>query len=84
MSITTLSSQELDKDIERAKEASQKGPVFITEHGEATLVLLSIEEYKRLTRPRRNIADSLSMPEVADIEFNPPRVNIETKEVDFS
>lgn len=63
MSITTLSSQELDKDIDRAKKASQKGPVLITEHSEATLVLLSIEEYKRLTRPHRTIADSLSMPE---------------------
>jgi len=31
-------------------------------------VLLSIEEYQRLTRQRRNIADALAMPDVADIE----------------
>ncbi|MDK6201984.1 prevent-host-death family protein [Oligella urethralis] len=84
MSITTLSSQELDKDIGYAKKASQKGPVFITEHGEPALVLLSIEEYKRLTRPHRNIADYLSMPEVADIEFNPPKINFEPKKADLS
>jgi hypothetical protein len=45
---------------------------------------MRFEDYQRLTRQRRNIADALAMPVIADIEFEPPRVNIETRPVDFS
>ena len=84
MTITTLSSRELNHDVTRAKKATQNGPVFITDRGKPAHVLLSIEEYQRLTQQHRNIADSLAMPGVADIEFEPQRVTIETKAVDFS
>lgn len=84
MTITTLSSRELNQDVSRAKKAARKGPVFITDRGKPAHVLLSIEEYQRLTKQRRNIADALAMPDVADIEFEPPRVTIDTQLPDFS
>ncbi|WP_276809003.1 type II toxin-antitoxin system Phd/YefM family antitoxin [Castellaniella defragrans] len=84
MTITTVSSRELNQDVTRAKKAAKSGPVFITDRGKPAHVLLSIEEYQRLTRQRRNIADSLAMPDVADIEFEPPRVAIGTQPADFS
>jgi len=84
MSITTLSSRELNQDVGRAKRATRSGPVFITDRGKPAQVLLSIEEYQRLTRQRRNIADSLAMPGLADIEFEPGRMTIETRPADFS
>ncbi|KSW24488.1 MULTISPECIES: type II toxin-antitoxin system prevent-host-death family antitoxin [unclassified Pseudomonas] len=84
MTITTLSSRELDQDVTRAKKAAKQGPVFITDCGKPTHVLLSIEEYQRLTKQRRNIADSLAMPDVADIEFEAPRVTIGAQPADFS
>ncbi|KJZ09401.1 prevent-host-death protein [Halomonas sp. S2151] len=85
MTITTLSSRELNQDVTRAKKAAKSGPVFITDRGKPAHVLLSIEEYQRLIRQRRNIADSLAMPDVsADIEFEPPRVTIGTQSADFS
>lgn len=68
---TTLSSRELSQAIDRAKNAATHGPVFITDVGEPTHVLLSIEEYHRLTQPRRSLAESLSMPGLSDIEFDP-------------
>lgn len=83
MSITTLSSRELNQDVTRAKKATCNGPVIITDRGKAAHVLLSIEEYQRLIKQRRSIADALAMPEVADIEFEPPRVSIATKPADF-
>ncbi|MGE4409614.1 MAG: type II toxin-antitoxin system Phd/YefM family antitoxin [Sphingobium sp.] len=79
MTITTLSSRELNQDVTRAKKAAKKGPVFITDRGKPAHVLLSIEEYQRLTRQRRSIADALAMPCQADIEFDPPRAVIETR-----
>ncbi|EHQ53682.1 Prevent-host-death family protein [Ectothiorhodospira sp. PHS-1] len=61
MAITTLSSRELNQNVTRAKKAAKSGPVFITDRGKPAHVLLSIEEYQRLTRQRRNIADSLGV-----------------------
>ena len=84
MTITTLSSRELNQDVTRAKRAAQNGPVFITDRGKPAHVLLSFEEYQRLTQQRRNIADALAMPSVADIEFEAPRVIIEVRPADFS
>jgi prevent-host-death family protein len=68
MTITTLSSRELNRDVSRAKKAARKGPVFITDRGKPAHVLLSFEEYQRLTGKRRTIIEALSMPGLADIE----------------
>ncbi|HLS69092.1 MAG TPA: type II toxin-antitoxin system Phd/YefM family antitoxin [Kiloniellales bacterium] len=84
MGVTTLSSREFNQDVSRAKRASEAGPVFITDRGRPAHVLLSIEEYQRLTKQRRNIADALALPSAEDIEFEPPRANIETRPADFS
>lgn len=84
MTITTVSSRELNQDVTKAKKATKNGPVFITDRGKPAHVLLSFEEYQRLTRQRRNIADALAMPGVADVEFDPPRMAIAPRPVDFS
>ncbi len=84
MTITTLSSRELNHDVTRAKKATKDGPVFITDRGKPAHVLLSFEDYQRLTKQRRNIADALAMPGVADIEFEPPRATIGARPADLS
>ena len=84
MTITTLSSREFNQGASEAKRAANKGPVFITDRGRPAHVLLSFEDYQRLTQQRRNIADALAMPSSADIEFEPPRVVIDTRPADFS
>ena len=84
MTITTLSSRELNQDVTRAKRAAEHGPVFITDRGKPAHVLLTFEEYQRLTSQRRNIADALAMPGVEAVEFEPPRVDIEIRPADLS
>ena len=84
MNITTLSSREFNQDTSRAKKAATRGPVFITDRGKPAHVLLSIEEYQRLSGAHRKIADALAMPGIADIEFEPPRVTIKSRPADFS
>lgn len=71
-----MPSQRMSQDLTRAMKARKTGPVFITDRGKTTHVLLRIEEYQNLTR-RRSIADSLAMPDVADIELESPRVSIQ-------
>jgi len=84
MPVTTLSSREFNQDTSRAKKAATRGPVFITDRGKPAHVLLSIEEYQRLTGAHRRIADALAMPGIADIEFEPPRVTIKSRPAEFS
>ena len=84
MAITTLSSREFNQGASEAKRAAISGPVFITDRGRPAHVLLSFEEYQRLTRQRRSIADALMKPELADIDYEPPRATIDTKPVDFA
>ena len=83
MPITTISSRELNQDVTSAKKATKSDPVFITDRGKPAHVLLSIDEYQRLTKQRRNIADSLTMPGVADIEFELQHMTIKTRPADF-
>ncbi len=73
MAITTLSSREFNQDTSRAKKACLGGPVIITDRGRPAHVLLSIEQYQCLSGQRRNLVEALSMPGLADIEFDPPR-----------
>lgn len=73
MTVTTVSSREFNQDVSRAKKAAKNGPVFITDRGKPAHVLLSIEEYQRLTGKHRNIVEALSMPGIADIEIGLPR-----------
>jgi len=84
MTITTLSSREFNQDTSRAKKAAAEGPVFITDRGKPAHVLISIEEYRRLTAKRRSIVEALSMPGLADIEFEPPRSRELPQAPDFS
>ena len=84
MAITTISSRELNQDVTSAKKAAKNGPVFITDRGKFAHVLLSIEEYRRLTKQCRNIADSLAMPGAQDIEFEPGHMIIEIRPADLS
>ena len=69
MTITTLSSRELNQDVTKAKKATKEGPVFITDRGKPAHVLLSIEEYQRLTGGRQKIADLLAMPGIEEVEL---------------
>jgi prevent-host-death family protein len=84
MTILTLSSREFNQDTSRAKKAASEGPVFITDRGKLAHVLLSIEEYQRITGKRRSIVDALSMRGLADIEFEAPRSREVARGADFS
>ena len=77
MSRTTLSSREFNQDVSKAKRDSRKGPVFITDRGRASHVLLTIEEYQKLTGNKLNIVDLLAMPDAEAVEFNPPKLDKE-------
>ncbi len=83
MNITTISSRQFNQDASGAKKAARQGPVFITDRGQPAHVLLSIEEYRRLTGAGGSIADLLAMDEGVDIDFDPPKAVIAGRPVDL-
>ena len=70
----TMTSREFNQDAGRAKRAAQDGPVFITDRGKPAHVLLSIEEYRKLVPPWRNLTEALACPEAEDFDFEPPKL----------
>lgn len=84
MTITTLSSREFNQDTSKAKKAAQQGPVFITDRGQPAHVLLTIEEYQKLTGSRMKIADLLAMPGIEDVELEIPQMRDLPRPADLS
>ena len=74
MTVTTLTSREFNQDASGAKKAALRGPVFITDRGRPAHVLLTIEDYRRLTGGNMSLADALAQPGDADFDFKAPRV----------
>ncbi len=84
MTITTLSSREFQQNANQAQKAARNGPVFITNRGRTAHVLLSYEEYQRITGRSRNIVEALSMPGLDDIELEIPRTKNLPRPADLS
>ena len=74
MPITKLSSREFNQDTSKAKRAAKRGPVFITDRGRLSHVLLTAEEYERITGGNKSIVDLLGMAEAGKVEFEAPRL----------
>lgn len=84
MAITTLSGRELNQDLGRAKRAANGGPVIITDRGRPAHVLLSFEEYKRLTGKLRTLGDMLAAPGAEDVDLPLPQRKEHARPVDLS
>jgi len=61
-----------NQDFSRAKREAKSGSVIITERGRPANVLMSYDEYKRLTEKPKNLFDLLAMPGQEEVEFEPP------------
>lgn len=81
--ITTYTSREFNQDASGAKRAAEEGPVYITDRGRPAHVLLSIDEYRRLTGSAASIVELIAMPVADDIAFEPAKAAIDLRPVDF-
>ncbi|NLS04392.1 type II toxin-antitoxin system Phd/YefM family antitoxin [Rhizobium sp. P32RR-XVIII] len=83
--MTVMTSREFNQDSSGAKKAAAKGPVFITDRGKPSHVLLTIEEYSKLAQKGPSIAELFYSPGADEIEFEPPRIDdFGLKPADFS
>lgn len=84
LAITTISSRAFNQDASRAKQATRNGPVIITDRGRPAHVLLTIEEYRRITGAGRKVADLLAMPGAEDVELTLPERTDRPRVADLS
>jgi PHD/YefM family antitoxin component YafN of YafNO toxin-antitoxin module len=65
-----VGSREFNQDVSRAKRAALDEPVFITDRGKATHVLLSIDAYRRLVGKPQTLPDLLAADHPIDLELD--------------
>lgn len=71
----TMSSREFNQGTGTAKRAALVGPVYITDRGQPSHVLLSYQQYQELAKQQPNLADILCRtPGVGGVDLEiPPR-----------
>ena len=73
MAAKKLTSREFNQDTGGAKKAAEGGPVFITDRGRPSHVLITFADYQRLAANQPSIIELLGEPEgVEDIDFEAP------------
>lgn len=80
----TLSSREFNQDTSGAKKACLSGPVFITDRGKPSHVLMLYEDYQRVMGRQKNILDLVGMKAAGDIDFEPAKIKSLSKPFDVS
>jgi len=70
MSHLSITSAQFQKGFGRYREAALKEPVTITNHGRDSLVLMAVDEYRRLKRRERRVMglEDFSEADLAAIE----------------
>ena len=68
-----LSSLDFNQDLSQAKRIARLEPVFVTDRGKPTHVLMSIDAFRQLTGQSESIVDLLAMPGLTDVEPDPAR-----------
>jgi prevent-host-death family protein len=60
--VAVIGSREFNQDVTRAKRAATAEPVFITDRGRPTHVLVSIETWRQMTGEGTSILELLARP----------------------
>ena len=61
--MSTMTSREFNQDVGKAKRDARLEPVFVTDRGRPTHVLMSFDAFRQLTGRTESIVDLLAMPE---------------------
>lgn len=80
--MSTMSSQEFNRDSTAAKRAASTGPVVITDRGRPSHVLMTYEQFTAY-EPRRSIGDLIGDVDVADIDLPLPARRSPRRRVDL-
>lgn len=74
---TTITSREFNRDVSAAKRAAAKGPVVITDHGRPSHILLTVEDFDRLTGRQELMGDRLWKNQDPGFDLDLPERHLE-------
>jgi antitoxin Phd len=63
--------------------ARQDGPQIVTKHGQEAAVLLSIDEYRRLVRPKTSLVQFFQKSPLADVELDLTRSKETSRDIEL-
>ncbi|WP_084579243.1 type II toxin-antitoxin system Phd/YefM family antitoxin [Sphingomonas azotifigens] len=66
-----ITSREFNQDVSAAKRFARTEPVFITDRGKPTHVLMSIASFRAFSGERESIVDALAAAEPFDLDLEP-------------
>lgn len=64
-----ITARELNQDVSQAKRFARDEPVFITDRGRPTHVLMSIDAFRTLTGQTETLVDLLAMPDAPALDL---------------
>jgi len=65
------------------KLARQDGPQIVTKHGQETAVLLSIDDYRKLVRPKTGLVQFFQKSPLADAELDLTRSKETARDIEL-
>lgn len=68
-----FTSREFNQDVSNAKRAARLEPVFVTDRGKPTHVLIGIDAFRAMSTPADGIVDLLAAQGLPDLELDPAR-----------
>ncbi|WP_448222588.1 type II toxin-antitoxin system Phd/YefM family antitoxin [Gordonia iterans] len=74
---TTVPATDFNRNPSHVKRLAAKGPVVVTEHNRPTLVVLSFDEYQRLTAAPAGLGTWLQMDDDVDFDVETGGLGIE-------
>jgi prevent-host-death family protein len=66
-----ITSREFNQDVSAAKRIARLEPVFVTDRGRPTHVLMSIETFRQMSGQRESIVDLLALSDANAAELGP-------------
>lgn len=84
MRVSYMTSASFNQNPSKAKKAANERPVVITDHGEASYVLVRYAEFAAHWKRPASLLEALRDPHpVSDKDFDPDRTGFEGRDVDF-
>ena len=84
MRMSYMTSASFNQNPSRAKRKANERPVVITDHGEASYVLVRYAEFEAHWKKPKSLFDALWDPSpVSDKDFDPARVDFDGRAVEF-
>lgn len=79
-----MTSREFNQDTARAKREAKNGPVFVTDRGRPTHVLLTVDEYERMKGPKLTVAEAFYWPGADEVDLPLPERTLDLpREIDW-